>query len=238
MKLLQSLLCLVLFVSLILSSCSVPEAPMAVTPVSEPEKTLPPATVSVDTDIIKLWTKPRAEHHPLRGGDFQNRALDQLLYEPLFSFQNDGVLLPILAERAEFAADGLSVTIKLKNRSFSNGRKLTAFDAAESMSVWFRTRRLELGLDESPVSSAPVYVPAADETGTADDETGAAADETGAADDEISDSDDEIEYVDFSGFGAVPEDADASEDAGEDVPVEPEEGGTGSGAPERLRRLR
>ena len=102
-----------------------------------PVRTLPPAAPAMSSEPLRVWAPSRAEHHPLRGGDYQNRAIDRLLYEPLFDYRTDGQFYGVLADEMIWSDDGLQLTYRLRDDAvFSNELPVTARDAAVSLQTW------------------------------------------------------------------------------------------------------
>lgn len=107
-----------------------------------PVQTLPAPGVELSPEPVRIWTTSRQQHHPLRGGTYQNRAIDKLLYDPLIDYEQGGRLSGVLAESFAWSDDGLSLIFTLKEGvTFSDGTSLTARDAVVSLQTHVNHRR-------------------------------------------------------------------------------------------------
>lgn len=99
--------------------------------------TLPPANENLPPEPLRIWSTSRATHHPIRTDndvDYQNAAIDALLYDPLWTYDNDGTLVYRLAERVTWDEAGTMLTIYLRDDAvFSNGQALTPNDVVVSL---------------------------------------------------------------------------------------------------------
>lgn len=106
------------------------------------QHTLPQAGVELSPEPVRIWTTTRQHHHPLRGGSFQNKAIDQLLYEPLINYEMDGRLVGVLASSFGWSEDGLSLIFELKEGvTFSDGTDLTPRDVVVSLQTHINHQR-------------------------------------------------------------------------------------------------
>lgn len=89
---------------------------------------------AAEQDLIRLAWKKREHFNPLKTFDESGRAVLPLVYRGLFVIDDAEALRTDLASDAEWSADHLSLKLNLKkDESFSNGKALTAQDAALSI---------------------------------------------------------------------------------------------------------
>lgn len=141
-----------LAIALLLSACVSAETDVSTTAsTSEIVFTLPPANEDLPAEPLRIWSTSRATHHPIRvniDNDYQNVAIDALLYDPLWTYDNDGTLVYRLAKQVTWNEAGTMLTIAVRDDVvFSNGQALTSNDVVVSL----RTLRASVLGDEYDV---------------------------------------------------------------------------------------
>ena len=88
---------------------------------------------SADRDYITLLYSASDTFDPYTATTDSNRQLCKLIYEPLLKLDDEFNAVYCLAERVEL--EGRLCTVTLKNRSFSDGSRLTADDVVYSFNL-------------------------------------------------------------------------------------------------------
>lgn len=138
-KILASLVALLILMSL--TACGGGEAIEGPdTPSSDAEgveMTLPlPAPVDPQ-DRIRLAARRERDLNPLYPKHYSSEAILALVYQPLFSYSQDGKIEPVLADSFRWSQDGLALTVSIREgRTFHDGFPLLAEDVATSFRVY------------------------------------------------------------------------------------------------------
>lgn len=125
------ILAFLLITAFSMSAC----APQTTVETPEPTQTPAPPVQAVLRDLNVLQRQSPTTLNPHLSRSVKDLEPARIVYEPLASFNNDGVLIPILAagipslENGDLAADGKSVTWKLRQDvKWSDGKPFTADD--------------------------------------------------------------------------------------------------------------
>lgn len=98
---------------------------------SSDESTLPSSPVTEQQ--VTLCYYPDRSLNPFSCGDYTNRTLMALLYQPLFALDQDYNAVPILCRQYSVSRDMKTYTIYIEDATFSDGTALTAADVAASL---------------------------------------------------------------------------------------------------------
>src|SRR5690606_39274342 len=93
---------------------------------------------------IIVWTSQEISHDPLSAETTAQHFFTALENKTLFGLTNTGDLSYELAENYEVSSDGLTITITLKEATFSDGVAITSYDVKSTL-----TRVLRVGEEYS-----------------------------------------------------------------------------------------
>ena len=132
------LLCLLLSLCL-LAACTAPQVPANVPPADDGavQETLQPEADTADpapeaTTLCLAWSAEDSLN-PYRSQSLVNRQLEELLYEGLFYLDAEQQAVPLLCERFERAANGMTYTFYLRSGiRLHSGAELTVEDVIAS----------------------------------------------------------------------------------------------------------
>lgn len=120
------------------------------TPSSVPTATTPPLS-----GTLRLWMTPIDRIDPLRSKDDAFLDVASLVYEPLFSLDQEDSPIPRLCATTDRSQDGLTWNLTLRPAVFHDGTSFDAADAVSSARLW-----LEQGsgpLHDALAALSPVF---------------------------------------------------------------------------------
>ena len=82
---------------------------------------------------LRLSYNQNGSFHPYTATDLNNRSLLSLVYQGLFTMDNNYKVTPILCSSYKVSADMREWTFYLENATFSDGQSLTAYDVVASL---------------------------------------------------------------------------------------------------------
>lgn len=109
---------------------------------SEVQVTLPLPAIQSPSQILRAASRQEANLNPLYPKHYSTQSLLRLVYQSLYDFSADGRLLPVLAEKATWSADGLTLTVSLRSdKQFHDGNTVQAGDVVASFKTYLTVNR-------------------------------------------------------------------------------------------------
>ena len=102
-----------------------------VSPTADPTSTIPP-----ESGTLRLWMTPIDRIDPLRSKDRAFLEASTLVYEPLFSLDQDDSPMPRLCTKTVHSTDGLTWNLTLRTAVFHDGTEFDSTDAVASARLW------------------------------------------------------------------------------------------------------
>lgn len=82
---------------------------------------------------IEIWTSKDLSHDPLDATSIEQTTISALEHRTLFNFDQNSEIQPDLAEDVEISDDGSTISVDLKNETFSDGTPITSKDIKATM---------------------------------------------------------------------------------------------------------
>ena len=114
------------------SKPSEPAKPTEPAKPSEPEKPVDPDADKYGGDLIVATANAWTTFDPYRSTSTGNVCMNHHIYEPLGTYDANGKMYGVVCDIEE-SADGLTVKLTLRERYFSNGKKVTIEDVEASI---------------------------------------------------------------------------------------------------------
>lgn len=106
---------------------------------SEVPVTLPLPAIESPSQTLRAASRQETDLNPLYPKHYATQSLLRLVYQSLYDVSADGRLLPVLAEKATWSADGLTLTVSLRpDKLFHNGNAVQAGDVVASFKTYLR----------------------------------------------------------------------------------------------------